>query len=296
MTFLLAPDLSAPTGGNRYDRELLARGVAEHVPVTSLPRALAGVPDGATVLLDGLVATEFPDVLAAHAGRVRLVLLVHLLRADDVPAGSSLPAEVRSLRLADRVVVTSRSSRRRVLDVAGVEAVVAEPGTDPAATSPALGAHRLLCVGTVGPRKGQQLVAAAVARLGPPWTLRCAGTVQEGFTRPGTTLLGPVEGAALEAEWARADLHVLLSENEPYGMAVAEGLARGVPSLVSDRGELPDLVGAAGLVAPRSVDGVAGALRAWAADATSRHDLRTAARTRDLPGWDDTARTLREAL
>lgn len=290
MRFLLAPDLSAPTGGNRYDRELLDRATLSHVVVGDLQTSLAGLPDGSTALLDGLTATEHPDVLAAHAGRLRLVLLVHLLRADDQPAGSHLAEEVRALRLVDAVVVTSRSSRARVLEVAGVDAVVAEPGTSPAPVSAALGAHRLLCVGTVGERKGQRVVAEAVAALGPPWSLRCAGTVAEGFSLPGTTLLGPLHGDALQAEWDRADLHVLLSSAEPYGMAVAEGLRRGVPSLVADAGELPELVGDAGLVVPRRPTAVAETLQRWACDASLRYRLRSAARTRSLPTWDETAR------
>lgn len=294
MRFLLAPDLSAPTGGNRYDRELLGRTDLEHVEADG-PDRLADLPPGATVLLDGLVASAFPDALAAHAHRLRLVLLVHLLRADD-DRPDLLGDEVRSLRLVDAVVVTSRSSARRVREVAGVEAVVAEPGTDPAPASPARGAHRLLCVGTVGPRKGQRIVAEAVRRLGPPWTLRCAGRVEQEFSAPGTRLLGPAEGAALQREWDRADLHVLLSAAEPYGMAVAEGLRRGVPSLVSAEGELPALVADAGLVVPRTAEAVADALRDWAGDARARHRLRRAALARTLPTWQETARTVERVL
>ncbi|MEZ0166720.1 glycosyltransferase [Kineococcus sp. LSe6-4] len=300
MRFLLAPDLSAPTGGNRYDAELLARGVARHVvvgsPAGSLESALGEVPEGSAVLLDGLVASAHPDVLAAHTGRVRLVLLVHLLRADDVPAEPVLAQEVRSLRLVDAVVVPSRSAARRVHEVSGVRAVVAEPGTGPARPSVARGAHRLLSVGTVGARKGQRIAAEAVARLGAPWTLRCAGTVVEGFSAPGTTLLGPLDHAALQAEWDRADLHVLLSGAEPYGMAVAEGLARGVPSLVADRGELPDLVGAAGVVVEPDVDAVCAALERWAASPGLRFAARRAAADRELSTWDETARIVRETL
>ncbi|WP_380176402.1 glycosyltransferase family 4 protein [Kineococcus sp. DHX-1] len=291
MRYLLAPDLSTPTGGNRYDAELLARGVVDRVV-----GSLGEVPDGASVLLDGLVASAHPDLLAAHSGRVRLVLLVHLLRSDDVPPEPVLTDEVRSLRLVDAVVVPSRSAARRVLEVSGVRAVVAEPGTVPARPSVARGAHRLLSVGTVGGRKGQRLVAEAVARLGGPWSLRCAGTVAEGFTLPGTTLLGPVDHDALQAEWDRADLHVLLSEAEPYGMAVAEGLARGVPSLVADRGELPDLVGGAGIVVGRDVDDVCTALERWAGSADLRAATRRAAVDRELPTWDETARIVRETL
>ncbi|MFB9377884.1 glycosyltransferase [Kineococcus gynurae] len=299
--------LEAPTGGNRYDRELLARlPVLTLLPVplgpggpgaptgdaTALDVALAARPDGSTVLLDGLVSTEHPDVLARHAHRLRTVLLLHLLRCDDDPAGTRPEAERASLRGVDVVVVTGRQAADRVRAFAGVAARLAPPGTDPGPPSTASGIHRLLSVGSVGPRKGQEIVARAVAELGAPWSLRCAGTVLTPFTLPGTTLLGPLDDVALEREWAAADLHVLLSTAEPYGMAVAEALARGLPSLVSEAGELPRLVGGAGIVVERDVAAVVSALRRWADDDGLRARLRAAARSRELPTWDETARTV----
>jgi glycosyltransferase involved in cell wall biosynthesis len=79
-------------------------------------------------------------------------------------------------------------------------------------------------------------------------------------------------------------------------MAVAEGLARGVPSLVADAGELPALVGDAGLVVERSVAALVPALRRWGSDAALRHRLRVAARTRRFPTWEQTARIVGGAV
>ncbi|WP_369052323.1 glycosyltransferase [Kineococcus terrestris] len=316
--FLVPAGLDAPTGGNRYDQRLLAglpglRAVtaAGPDPAAALDDALGAVPAGSPVLLDGLVATAHPDVLAAHAPRVRAVLLVHLLRADDDPPAAPLADERRSLAAATAVVATSAWSARRLRDlgVAGDRLVLAEPGTAPARASAALGAHRLLSVGTVCERKGQAVAVEAVQRLGAPWTLAMAGgtgpggrAVEAAVRAAGTgaraALLGPLDAGALAARWDRTDLHVLLSSREPYGMAVAEALARGVPSLVSGAGELPDLVGDAGLVVERSADAVAAALERWADDAALRRDLRAAARRRagSLPTWEGTAAAVRGAL
>ncbi|WP_432546235.1 glycosyltransferase [Kineococcus sp. SYSU DK004] len=316
--FLVPPGLDAPTGGNRYDQRLLADlpglravTVTGPDPAAALDEALGAVPAGSPVLLDGLVATARPDVLAAHAHRLRAVLLVHLLRADDDPPAAPLEDERRSLAAATVVVATSAWSARRLRDlgVAADRLVLAPPGTAPARPSAALGAHRLLSVGTVCGRKGQALAVEAVQRLGAPWTLGLAGgpgpgggaveaAVRAAGTGARTALLGPLDAAALAARWDRTDLHVLLSSREPYGMAVAEALARGVPSLVSAAGELPDLVGDAGLVVERSADAVAAALQRWAGDAALRRDLRAAARRRAgrLPTWEGTAAAVRGAL
>ncbi|NAZ83168.1 glycosyltransferase, partial [Kineococcus sp. R8] len=248
--FLVPAGLAAPTGGNRYDQRLLAglpqlRAVTVTAPA-ELAAALAAVPDGGVVLLDGLVATPHPALLAAAAARVRPVLLVHLLRADDDPPAGVLADEVAALRHVAAVIATSTSSaaRLRALSPGLTSLAVAEPGTDPAPASRARGAHRLLSVGSVTPRKGQHLAAAAVEALAGPWSLRCAGTVAPTPGGAGVAaservrLLGPLDARELAEEWARTDLHVLLSSAEPYGMAVAEALARGVPSLVARAGEL----------------------------------------------------------
>ena len=102
-------DPARPSGGNTYDGRVcgglrsLGWSVHEHAVPGSWPRADATsfaalaraverIPDGAVVLLDGLVASTAPEVLVAEARRLRLVVLVHMPlgdrpaadRADDV--------------------------------------------------------------------------------------------------------------------------------------------------------------------------------------------------------------------
>ncbi|MEU5935423.1 glycosyltransferase family 1 protein, partial [Micromonospora sp. NPDC047187] len=117
-------DPATPSGGNSYDRRICAglgeRGwsVHEH-PVpggwphpdpadrATLGKVLAATPDDAVVLIDGLIASAVPDLLAPHARRLRLVLLVHL-PLDDEP-------EARALAAARAVVTTSEWTRRALL-------------------------------------------------------------------------------------------------------------------------------------------------------------------------------------
>ena len=124
-----AVDAAVPSGGDIYDRRvaegLAAAGwsVREVVVPGAWPRpgppgyealaaAFAGFPDGAVVVLDGLVAGAAPEVLVSAAGRLRLVALVHLPLADETGLPATTKADLaarerRALHAAAAVVVTS---------------------------------------------------------------------------------------------------------------------------------------------------------------------------------------------
>src|SRR3954469_7261971 len=145
----------APPGGS----------VHEHAVPVGSPAALDGavrrIPDGAVVLLDGLVASPAPEVLVPHARRLRLVRLVHMALGD--------PREAAVLSAATAVVATSAWSRRRLLELyplAPDRVHVAEPGVDPAgAVSGTAAGGRLLCVAAVIPGKGHDVLLAALATM-----------------------------------------------------------------------------------------------------------------------------------
>src|SRR5262245_65173475 len=87
-------DLETPTGGYEYDRRIAdglhSRGwaVRMHSLDSSFPAptgaalarartTFARIPDGRTVLVDGLALGALPDIATAEAGRLDLVALVH---------------------------------------------------------------------------------------------------------------------------------------------------------------------------------------------------------------------------
>ncbi len=326
-------DPAAPSGGNRYDRAVcdrLARSRDLHeIAVngawprpapparTALAAALAGVPDSATVLLDGLVACGVPEILERHARRLRLVVLVHLPLGDETglsgaDAAALTALERRALNAAAAVVVTSEGAARRVRALHGVPGDrlhVAPPGVDPApvATGSASGG-RLLCVAAVTPRKGQDVLIAALARLdGLEWSCTCVGATPYGVppAPERVRFTGPLAGDALDAAYAGADLLVLPSRAEPYGMVVTEALARGLPVLATRVDGVPEALGAApdgsppgALVPPGDPDALAAALRGWLTEPDLRLRWRTAARARraTLRGWDVTTRLMSEVL
>ena len=114
-------------------------------------------------------------------------------------------------------------------------------------------------------------------------------------------MLGAVPPERLAELYAGADLFVLASRFEGYGMAYAEAIAHGLPVIGTTAGAIPETVpaGAGVLVAP---DDVARACaRAAPADRRSRtsgaSDLAARARgARRLPTWQDSAQLFSRAL
>ncbi|MGJ7440747.1 glycosyltransferase family 4 protein [Aquipuribacter sp. MA13-6] len=299
----------------------------------ALDEVLTGLADGAPVLVDGLVAGAAPDVVVPHARRLRLGVVLHLPLAsetglDAATADARDAAERRVLAAADVVVVPSRWAAGWLEDHRlRRPPVVATPGTTPAPSYPdatLTGAH-LLCLGAVSPRKGQRRLLEALDGLdltmAPDtdlgWELRLVGPhpqpdevgrlrsrVEAAGLGTRVVLTGPLVGEALEEQWRWADLLVVPSAVETFGMVVTEALARGRPVLATTGSALPEALGTTPtgppglLVAPGDTDDLADALHRWLGDADLRTDLRARARARagTLSGWDRTADAVREAF
>jgi glycosyltransferase involved in cell wall biosynthesis len=341
-------DPARPSGGNAYDRhvcrELAALGwtVHEHAVPDAFPRlgedghaalarAVERMPDGAVVLLDGLIASAAPEALVPHAGRLRQVVLVHMPLGHRPPNGNgngngdAVRARERDvLEAAAAVVTTSAWSRRRLLELYGLPddgVHVAEPGVDRAGLAPGTPAgDALLCVAAVTRDKGHDVLLDALATATDlPWRCACVGSLDrdpwfadsvrrrawdDGLADrvrfPGTRT-----GAELDRAYADADLLVLASHSETYGMVVTEALARGVPVVAADVGGVPEALGHAEdgtrpglLVPPGDPAALGAALRAWLADADLRERLRRAARERrtTLRDWPATASAIAGVL
>ena len=303
-------DPRRPSGGNVYDRRLgtelvkAAWDVYEHhvADEDELAAVLAGLPDGATVLVDGLVGAT-ARTMVTESGRLRLVVLLHMAVADG---------EV--LHAADAVLTTSEWARRWVVQHHGLapdRAHVAVPGVDPGrqAAGSADGAS-LLCVGPVTPDKGHDVLLAALAELSDlEWRCTSVGALDldPGFVdrlrasaiAERVTFTGPLTPGELEQVGSATDLVVSASRRESYGMAVAEGLARAIPVVATDVGGHPEVVGAAGLLVPvGDVRALADALRRWLTDAALRERLRglAAERRTTFTTWPEAARVVSDVL
>lgn len=330
-------DPARPSGGNAYDRHLVAglRELGWHVhehevagawphpdaaDLTRLAAVLADLPAGALAVVDGLVGCCAADVLVPEAARLRLVVLVHMPLGPTYPG--AVPGERRVLSAASAVVTPSGWTRDLLLDTYALDpgrVHVARPGVEarPIAPGSARGGE-LLCVAAVTTHKGHTDLADALTLVADlPWRCVCAGSltldpavvadVRDRLARAGlaerVSFAGPLTGVALDRAYAAADLLVLPSLAETYGMVVTEALARGIPVLATAVGGVPEALGPdsdpAGLLVPAGrPDRLATALRSWLGDDELRARLRhrAAERRETLTPWSLTAKEVSVVL
>ena len=337
-------DPARPSGGNTYDRrvcgELAALGWAVHEHAmpgawprpgeaghAALERAVRRIPDGAVVLLDGLIASAAPETLVPQARRLRQVVLVHMPlghRPADDDAGAVRAREREVLVAAAAVVTTSAWTRRRLEELYALPADrvhVTEPGVDAACLARGNPAgDSLLCVAALTPDKGHQVLLDGLAMARDlSWRCECVGSLvrapafaadvcrraQDSGLGDRVRFPGPRIGAELERAYAAADLLLLASHAETYGMVVTEALARGLPVLATEVGGMTEALGHGEdgtrpglLVPPGDPAALGSALRRWLGDAELRGRLRRAARERrgSLGRWPATASALAGVL
>lgn len=264
------------------------------------------VPDHAWLVVDGLALTPLAALFEAAAARLNLIALIHHPLCDETgltaaDAAVLFEQERRALSLAQGIIVPSETIRRRLADfaVAAARAVVVRPGAidraeGPQRRRPDSGPATLLSVGSLIPRKGQDQLLEALAPLRHQrWRLALVGGVRDpAFARRlrqrarALRLSGRVEftGALanrqLRHRYRTADLFVLASRHEGFGIVLGEALASGLPVVATRAGAIPEAlpVGSAALVPPESTPALTGALRRLVGDRAARSRATAAAR------------------
>jgi glycosyltransferase involved in cell wall biosynthesis len=303
-------------------------------------RTLARVADGATVMIDGLAFGAMPSVLEGQCPRIRLIALVHHPLAAESGIGRQMAAhleasERRALRTARGAVVTSHATAAALLDYGMTpdRVYVVEPGTDRAELARGSGSAivELLCVATLVPRKGYETLLRALAPLaGRNWRLTCIGSLERDPAaverlrellraeqlEDQVVLGGEMARPALDAQYDRADVFVLPTLYEGYGMVVAEALARGLPVIGTATGAIGELLSFDGtppqggtasekpapraglLLPPGDVAALTSALAAVIGDADLRARLAAGARAvrEHLPTWDVASARMAEVI
>ncbi len=344
--------LDQRTGGYIYDARMMAglqrlgwrvivHNLAGEFPDpddrarASLTRTLDALPDHARVLIDGLAMAGLPEPVRAHSKRLWILAMVHHPCADETGLDQRQRArfatlEREALGACDGVLVTSgfTASRMEAFGVHEARVRAVQPGTDPAPPAKGGGSEDppgLLCVASVIPRKGQDVLVRALARLREArWSCVCAGSltrapvyareVQQQAWAAGLadriTFVGECEPDALNALYDSSSVFVLPSHYEGFGIALTEALSRGLPVISTTGGAIPYTVPAdAGvLVPPGDDEALAEALGELLPDArrggsrnnalARRATLGAAARRHAacLPSWDQAAAAFAEAI
>jgi glycosyltransferase involved in cell wall biosynthesis len=342
VAFAVPGDLTTATGGYAYDRRMISE--LEHlgweIDVVDLGggfpfagsegeskarRCLENVPAGHPIVMDGLAFGVLPK-LAAELSRERvLIALVHHPLAFESGLSARQAERFRAseraaLASARAVIVTSPTTARLLAaeyEVAANRITVACPGVDP--VPPALGSSsgllRLLSVGAIVPRKGYDVLIAALATLkdlhwhltivgdrsrDPEAAARLDSDIRRFGLKDCISVLGAVSGEQLGELYRKSDVFTLASRYEGYGMVFSEAVARALPIVGTDAGAISDTVppGAGLLVAPDDPHALANALRRVIENPEQRRRMAAASReaARKLPTWQDSAKIFAAAI
>ena len=227
-------------------------------------RQLTALPAGQLMVIDGLALGALPELAAEICTSHRLIALVHHPLAleeglSPTDAEAFRVSERRALACARRVVVTSAFTSRLMVSDYGVQldrVAIVKPGTDRATRARVNtgGPVELLAVGAVTPRKGYDVLLAACALvLDLPWRLTIVGDLGRDSDAAArlevdvarlnlcdrVLVTGTIRADRLASLYANADLFVLASHFEGYGMAFAEAIAHGLPVIGTTAGGHP---------------------------------------------------------
>jgi glycosyltransferase involved in cell wall biosynthesis len=325
--------LATASGGHTYDRRmadgLQALGHAVRVieldgrlpdpdqaAIYAARTAWAALPTESLKLIDGLALPAFAGLPLHH-----VTALIH--HPASLETGVPLETaqrlhstEAQMFHDLPRLVTTSDQTAARLMQEFGApheRISVVIPGIDelPRSRGSAGPACQIVSVGSLIPRKGHDVMLRALSRLYDlEWELTIAGSADRDPVHA-NGLRALAEELAIgrrirfvedvtEALWMQADLFVLTSYFEGYGVAIAEALRRGLPLAVTNVGTVPTLVGPeAGVVcAPGDAEQISKAIRRLVFDRTLRHDMAEVAweSGQSLPSWDEQAKRLAALL
>lgn len=286
-------------------------------------RALRALPAGQPVLIDGLALGVLPAVMLQSLPGPVVGLCHHPLALEtglSVAAATRLQASERAaLSACRRLIASSVTTARTLVEDYGVpeaRIAVALPGTDPAPL--ARGSNgpgvAIVSVGSLTPRKGHDVLIAALAGLQHlDWRLTIVGAAESHASCAGALLAqakaadisnrvsfaGALTAGEVERVYDRADLFVLASYHEGFGMAYREAMARGLPVVGTDAGAVREATrGAARLVPAGDPDVLGAALAEMISDRAARAHL--AAACREAGGgfarWSETAAIVASVL
>jgi glycosyltransferase involved in cell wall biosynthesis len=333
IAWVIYGSLDQVSGGYIYDRLVVEhlRALGDIVTIVSLEPHAKSLPalngdDYDVVVGDELCFDELGPMFRAAPPGLKRVLLVHHLTAWEHASGPTrdqlLALEKEAIDAADVCIATSHVTADRLQREGFTRRpLVAEPGADRferplnAGQESSSATLRLLFVGNILPRKrvlelvkafaalacaDAQLVLVG-AELSPGYAREVRAVIEQAKVASRVHWLGSIDAAGVAAQLSLADVLVLPSVLEGYGMVLSEALWSGVPIIAAHVGAAGGLVTrtSAGLLyEPDDPNGLDGALTRFVGDRKLRRDLRRAAwrAAEQLPRWRDTALAVRTTL
>jgi glycosyltransferase involved in cell wall biosynthesis len=276
---------------------------------------LSTIADAAILIVDGLAVGAIASEIERESSRLRMVPLVHMPLAADMTLDAATlkqfeENERRAVLASTAVVVTGKATVETMVryGMPRDRIAVVEPGTAraPLARGSADENVHFVSVAAITREKGHDVAFRALASVPHRnWRITCAGSVERDRAfvdqlraiaahsgiADRVTLTGELDDEALSTVYDEADVFVLATLHETYGMAVAEALARGLPIVSTTVGAIRDLVGdeAGLLVSPGDERALARALTSVIQDRAVRERLTAGARRvrERLPRWED---------
>jgi glycosyltransferase involved in cell wall biosynthesis len=248
--------------------------------------------------------------------QIRIVSLVHAL-PSDLSSNWQRPGwrllERRLLTSSDRIIAVSGDLRARLIEAGSPpdRTFVVTPGRDglpsPQTSPPPRDPNfvRFLCVANWTPMKSiDVLVRAFAGMMNNASSIELVGETGHGaYARHVMALIaeyrvfdrvrihGPLRGMDLARVYQSADVFILPSRSEGFGIVFAEAMQFGLPIVACDVGPIRWLVTdrCGLLVPPNDVGALTRAMQLLATDSSLRRRLGDAGikRARNLPTWED---------
>lgn len=259
-----------------------------------------------------------------HLGRFT-VLICHHFRShlERTPLRRFLYTwtEKRIVREADFIIAISGSTVRKLEELgrSGHDVLLARPGLNVRlADEPRFreDPRRLLLVGNIEERKGILEAVQALAcsniedielyivgerNFDRGYLEKVEAMIGELGLEERVHITGRLSDAELAMEYSRADVFLLPSYWEGYGMATAEAMAQGLPVISTTAGAIPDMIedGVSGLlVEPGDPQAIGECIRRLFTEPVLRRNLAEGALRKAalFPSWDDTTALVLEAV
>lgn len=340
--FIIPGDINLPTGGYRYDKQIIEAWKNSGFDVTlisiigSYPfpsdedqklalEEISNFPKADIAVVDGLLGGTSPKFMEAVSQKMPTVALIHhplcLENGLDKQTAQKLKAlEHQGLEFTSSLITTSPTTSKTVSGLFGyainkIHTVL--PGVERGniSTGSQTECINLLCVGSIIERKGHKVLLQALSELKAlNWKLDCIGSTnfdpklydklkniiaEEGLSKK-VIFHGAVDEAVIQKAYESADVFVLPSLFEGYGMAYAEAIVRGIPVIGTTAGAIPETVpDACGiLVEPENVKELAQALEQLITNTKLREQYKkkTLKAEPSFPTWESSANQFIEIL